>query len=73
MRTRIILSSLLMVLAVSIAEGSPETPALSHTLTFRPEIKRAFHANDSIEVRSISGTAPKFQTGGTYRVVGTCR
>jgi hypothetical protein len=73
MRTRIILNSLLTALVVSIAQAAPETPELSHTLSIRPEIKRAFHANDTIEIRSITGTAPKFQTGGTYRVVGTCR
>jgi hypothetical protein len=73
MRTRTVLNSLLTALAVNIAQAAPKTPALSHTLSVRPEIKRAFHANDSIEIRSITGTAPKFQTGGTYRVVGTCR
>jgi hypothetical protein len=73
MRTRIILNSLLTALVVSVAQAAPETSSLSHTLSVRPEIKRAFHANDSIEIRSITGTAPKFQTGGTYRVVGTCR
>ena len=73
MRTRIILNSLLTALAVSIAQAAPESHALSHTLSVRPEIKRAFHANDSIKISSITGTAPKFQTGGTYRVVGTCR
>jgi hypothetical protein len=57
----------------SVAQAAPETPSLSYTLTVRPEIKRPFHGNDSIEIRSITGTAPKFQTGGTYRVVGTCR
>ena len=67
------LNSLLMALVVSVAQAAPETPALSHTLSVRAEIKRAFHANDSIEIRSITGTAPKFQTGGTYRVVGICR
>jgi hypothetical protein len=67
------LNSLLMALVVSVAQAAPKTPALSHTLSVRPEIKRAFHANDSIEIRSITGTAPKFQTGGTYRVVGICR
>src|SRR5689334_21185434 len=73
MRTRIILNSLLTALAVSIAQAAPETPSLSYTLTVRPEIKRAFHANDSIEIRSITGTSPKFQTGDSYRVVGTSR
>ncbi|HZR16218.1 MAG TPA: hypothetical protein VFE51_02725 [Verrucomicrobiae bacterium] len=59
-------------LVASVAPATPETPSLSYTLTVHPEIKRAFHGNDSIEIRSITGTAPKFQTGGTYRVVGTC-
>ena len=59
-------------LVANVAQAAPETPSLSYTLTVRPEIKRAFHGNDSIEIRSITGTAPKFQTGGTYRVVGTC-
>jgi len=45
---------------------------LQYTLRVIPEIKRAFHSDDSIKIRSVVGTAPKFQTGGTYRVVGTC-
>ena len=45
---------------------------LQYTLRVTPEIKRAFHSDDSIKIRSITGTAPRFQTGGTYRVVGTC-
>jgi len=45
---------------------------LQYTLRVTPEIKRTFHSDYSIEIRSITGTAPKFQTGGTYRVVGTC-
>lgn len=57
----------------SVAQAAPETRSLSYTLTVHPEIKRAFHGNDSIEIRSITGTAPNFQPGGTYRVVGTCR
>lgn len=44
-----------------------------HTLAVTPEIKRAFRGGDSIQIRSVTGTAPKFQTGGTYRVIGTCR
>lgn len=46
---------------------------LQHKLTVTPEIKRAFHSGDSIEIKSVTGTAPKFQTGGTYRIIGTCR
>ena len=45
---------------------------LQYKLRVTPELKRAFHSDDSIKIRSITGTAPKFQTGGTYRVVGTC-
>jgi hypothetical protein len=45
---------------------------LQYTLRVTPEIKRAFQSDDSIKIRSITGTAPKFRTGGTYRVVGTC-
>ena len=45
---------------------------LQYTLRVTPEIKRTFHSDDSIKIQSITGTAPKFQTGGTYRVVGTC-
>jgi|GEM_PF-6382973 len=54
-------------------QAAPETPALTYNISITPEVKRAFHAGDSIEIRSITGTAPKFQTGGTYRVIGICR
>ena len=73
MKICIILNSLLAALVISCAQPAPETRALSHTLSVHPAIKKAFHNSDSIEIRSISGTAPQFQTGGTYRVVGTCR
>jgi hypothetical protein len=49
------------------------TTTTQNTLTVTPEIKKAFHSGDAIKIRSVTGTAPKFQTGGTYRVVGTCR
>src|SRR5437867_7606460 len=52
---------------------APDSPTLQHTLTVTPEIKRAFRSGDKIKIRSVTGTAPKFQIGGTYRVVGTCR
>ena len=45
---------------------------LQYTLRVTPEIKRAFQSDDSIKIQSITGTTPKFQTGGTYRVLGTC-
>ena len=72
MKTRII-TSLVAAFAVSIVQAAPETTALQHKLTVTPEIKKAFHSDDSIKIKSVTGTAPKFQTGGTYRVVGTCR
>ena len=73
MKTPIAIKSLLAALVVGIAGcRSGSAPALKHTLSVTPEIKKAFHSGDSIEIRSITGTAPKFQTGGTYRVVGTC-
>jgi len=52
--------------------SAPETTALKHKLTVTPEIKKAFHSDDSIKIKSVTGTAPKFQVGGTYRIVGTC-
>jgi len=71
MKTRII-TSLVAAFAVSIVQAASETTALQHKLTVTPEIKKAFHAEDSIKIKSVTGTAPKFQTGGTYRIIGTC-
>ena len=73
MKTNAIITSLLIALAVSNAQAAPGSSTLQHTLTVTPEIKRAFHAGDTIEIRSVTGTAPRFQTGGTYRVKGICR
>jgi hypothetical protein len=72
MKTRLI-CSLVAAVAISIAQAASETPTLTHQLTVTPEIKRAFHRDDSIEIKSVTGTASKFQTGGTYRVMGTCQ
>ena len=71
MKTRII-TFLMAAFAAGIAQAAPETTAQEHKLAVTPEIKKAFHADDSIQLKSVTGTAPKFQTGGTYRVVGTC-
>jgi len=73
MKTDTVITSVLIALVVSIAQAAPDSPTLQHTLTVTPEIKKAFHSGDAIKIRSVTGTAPKFQTGGTYRVVGTCR
>jgi len=67
------IAGVLIALAVSIAQAAPDSPTLQHRLTVTPEIKRAFRSDDKIKIRSVTGTAPKFQIGGTYRVVGTCR
>jgi hypothetical protein len=71
MKTRIIIS-LMAAFAVNLVQAALETTALQYKLSVTPEIKRAFHSHDSIKIKSITGTAPKFQTGGTYRIVGTC-
>jgi len=73
MKTDTVIMSVLIALFVSIAQAAPDSPTLRHTLTVTPEIKKAFHSGDAIKIRSVKGTAPKFQIGGTYRVVGTCR
>jgi len=73
MKTGTVFTSVLIALVVSIAQATPDSPPLQHRITVIPEIKRAFHSGDKIKIRSVTGTAPKFQTGGTYRVVGTCR
>jgi hypothetical protein len=84
MKTDTVITSVLIALVVCIAQAcsvgkragvraAPDSPTLQHTLTVRPEIKKAFHDSDTIEIRSVTGTARKFQTGGTYRVTGTCR
>jgi len=57
----------------NLQSAKAETPSLSHKLTVTPEIKKAFEGSDSIQVREITGTASKFEVGGTYRVVGVCR
>jgi hypothetical protein len=71
MKTRLI-CSLVAAVAISVAQAASEKSTLTHRLTVTPEIKRAFHANDSIKIKSVTGNVPKLQTGGTYRVVGTC-
>jgi hypothetical protein len=73
MKIRVAVQTLLTALVMGTAHAAPETPALPHTLTVTPEIKKAFRADDSIEVGSVTGTAARFQIGGTYRVVGICR
>lgn len=79
MKTQIIIAMVSMGAAFTLTgcfhtskTAAQQERQLQYTLRVTPEIKRAFHSDDSIKIRSITGTAPKFQTGGTYRVVGTC-
>src|SRR5216110_3436671 len=65
MKTGTVITSVLIALVVSIAQAAPDSPTLQHTLTVTPEMKKAFHSGDAIKIRSVTGTAPKFQTGGT--------
>ena len=67
-----IIASLVAVFLVSFLQAAPETPALQHKLTVTPEIKRAFHSDDAIKIKPVTGTAPRFHSGGTYRIIGTC-
>jgi hypothetical protein len=71
MKTRFI-CSLVAAVAIGVAQAASQKSTLTHRLTVTPEIKRAFHAEDSIKIKSLTGSLPKLQTGGTYRVVGTC-
>jgi hypothetical protein len=69
----IIAGCVTLVLAARISFAEPTPPAMPHKLAITPEIKRAFHGADVIEIREITGTAPWLQVGGTYRVTGVCR
>jgi hypothetical protein len=73
MKTSAVIKALLAVLVASVAQAAPESSALPWKLTVTPEIKKAFPSSDAIEIREITGTAPHFQVGGVYRVVGVCR
>jgi hypothetical protein len=73
MKTTMKLTALTTTITSMLASCSTAPKVKNHTLTVIPEIKKAFPSGDAIKIRSVTGTAPKFQTGGTYRVVGTCR
>ena len=63
----------LTVTMFSVAQAAPDAAVLSHKLTVTPEIKQTFQASDAIELQEVTGTAPSFQVGGTYRIRGVCR
>ena len=73
MKASTIINALLAVLLAGVAQAATGSSALSWKLTVTPEIKKAFPSSDAIEIREITGTAPHFQVGGVYRVVGVCR
>ncbi len=53
--------------------GHAASRELPHRIGVSPEIKKAFPDGDSIAIHAVTGSAPRFEVGGTYRVVGTCR
>jgi hypothetical protein len=57
----------------ALAQAAPPDPVLPYRVFVRPEIKKAFLGNDTIQILQITGTKPTFQEGETYRVIGTCR
>jgi hypothetical protein len=61
-------ASALISLSAADAPGG-----LDHRINVTPEIKKAFHGSDAIEIKEITGTSDKFQVGGRYRVTGVCR
>jgi len=75
MKTPTVITALVTALFVLlvIPRATADTPSLEHKLHVTPEIKKAFQGSDFIEIRQITGTAPRFQVGGTYRVTGLCR
>lgn len=73
MKISILVQSLLAVVAIGTASAGFTGTALPYKLSVTPEIKKAFHAGDAIDVREITGTTANFQVGGTYRVTGVCR
>lgn len=62
-----------LLVTTSVPTALAETPDLPIKIAVTPEIKKAFEGSDVIEIREVSGTAAKFQVGGTYRIVGVCR
>ena len=59
-------------------EGKSATHSLPATLPFDlptgiAGIKKGFLGRDAIEIKAVTGTAPTFQVGETYRVTGVCR
>jgi len=74
MKTYTIIATLAStILSLSGAAQAEDNPSpLPHKLNITPEIKKAFHGQDAIEIREITGTSSKFQVGETYRVTGVC-
>lgn len=71
MKTKIIVTAFVSTVLSLFATDAPQ--GLSHKLNVTPEIKKAFHGSDAIEIKEITGTSDKFQVGGRYRVTGVCR
>src|SRR5687767_2249378 len=64
---------LLHGLLLGLAHAAPATPPPQQSFPVTPEIKKPFPGNDSIQIQNVTGTTAGFQSGGIYRVIGTCR
>jgi len=74
MKTLASLGCLVLCAVFSVMGKAGAAPdALRYALVVTPEVRKAFAPGDGIEIRSITGTAEKFQVGGRYRIVGVCR
>lgn len=74
MRTHTTLGCLVLCAVFFVMGKAGAAPSdLPYTVAVTPEVRRAFAPGDGIEIRSVTGTAEKFQVGGTYRIVGVCR
>ncbi len=56
--------------SLALAELAPNLP---HKIAIASEAKKTFRASDRIDIEEVTGTAPDFRVGETYRVKGVCR
>ncbi len=62
-----------ILLMSGVVHAAPAPADLRYAVSVTPEVRKTFAPGDAIEIFSVTGTAEKFQAGGTYRVVGLCR
>lgn len=71
MKTHLIVSLLAATCFGSFALAEP-APKLAHKITVTPKTIKVFQNSDRIDLEEITGTAPDFRVGGTYRAKGVC-